>query len=96
MAEERKIPVIKMDGATYEEAIAANREMLSEAIIDAVEFAIETGAEQVEVFEVEEHDLVFSLDRGEMPTALDGCISYYESVEEYVECARIINLKNKL
>lgn len=96
MAEERTIPVIRMDGATYEEAINANREKLSEAIIDAVEFAIETGAEQVEVFEVEDHDLVFSLSRADMPTALDGCISYYESVEEYIECARIINLKNKL
>lgn len=96
MAEERRVPKIRMEGESYEAAVNANRERLSEAIVDAVEFAIETGADQVEVFEVDGHDLVFSLARSEMPTALDGCISYYESVEEYVECARIINLKNKL
>lgn len=96
MAEERRIPVIKMDGATYEEAIAANRDRLSSAIVEAVRFAIETGAADVEVFEVEKAGLVFSLVRDEMQTALNGCLEFYESIEDYKNCAEIINLKNKL
>jgi hypothetical protein len=96
MAEERRIPVIKMDGATYEEAINANRDKLSAAIIEAVEFAIETGASEVEVFEVEEIDMVFSLAREEMDTALNGCLDYYESMEEYIKCAKVIKLKTNI
>jgi protein-tyrosine-phosphatase len=96
MSEERKIPVIKMEGATYEEAVTANREQLSAAIVEAVEFAIETGAQEVEVFEVEELDLVFSLTRSEMKTALNGCLGYYESVEDYFTCTKIVNLKTNI
>jgi hypothetical protein len=73
-----------------------NRAKISQAVETAVEWAFANGLEEVDVFEVEELDVVFSLKREEFETALNGCIDYYLSVEEYELCETINKLKLKL
>jgi len=73
-----------------------NRASISQAVETAVEWAVANGLNEVEVFEVEELAVVFSLRREEFETALSGCIDYYLSVEEYERCEKINQLKLKL
>lgn len=93
---ERKIPCLRMGENDADSFTLENRAKISQAVETAVEWAVANGLEEVEVFEVEELDVVFSLKREEFETALGGCIDYYLSVEEYERCETINQLKKQI
>ena len=92
----RELPRLKMGNKDADSFTMENRAKISQAVETAVEWALANGLKEVEVFEVEELNVVFSLKREEFETALSGCIDYYLSVEEYERCETINKLKLKL
>jgi hypothetical protein len=91
-----KIPSLRLGAGGADAFVQENRAELSTAVLAAVRLAVEQGLDEVEVFEVEELGAVFSLSRKEMSGSLEGCLDYFQSVEEYEKCNEIINLKTKI
>jgi hypothetical protein len=94
--DKNKIPSLKLGRGGVDRFVQENRAELSEAVLTAITAAVDLGLETVEVFEIEELGVVFSLSREEMNNSLDGCLDYFQSVEEYEKCNKIINLKTKV
>lgn len=94
--DKNKIPSLRLGKGSTEDFVQTNRAEISKAVLSAISFAIDNGLDEVEVFEIEELGVVFSLSRKDMNDSLDGCLDYFQSVEEYEKCNKIINLKTKV
>lgn len=93
---DRDIPCFSLGNMEIISFTTTHRALISSAVESAVYWAVSNKLEEVEVFEIEELDIVFSLKKKEFAKALNGCIEYLISIEDYEKCVAINKLKTKL
>ena len=93
---DRSIPCFSLGNMDVSSFTTTHRALISSAVESAVYWAVSNKLEEVEVYEIMELDVVFSLKKEEFGTALNGCIEYSISIEDYEKCVAINKLKTKL
>lgn len=97
----RKIPFIKVDaipGESFEKV--AQHPVIKHVIINELVIAIEDGLNKnknsVVLFKISDSDLCVELDKSNWSSSLNNALNYFIEKEDYIKCAEIRDLINKI
>lgn len=91
------IPEFEIEGATdLQGYVDANRDLVTKAIAAAADLMVEFEIDEIPCFSIKGTGLVFKLNRAEAGYSVDRCIEYFQEIEDYEKCARLLNVKSKL
>jgi hypothetical protein len=83
-------------GEEIEEFIQRQRPDVIRALAVALTLLVESGHEIIPCFAIKDTDLIFNVNREEAGYSVEQCIEYFQEVEDYEKCAKLLNLKTKL
>ena len=84
------------EGEEIDGFLARQRPAIIRALSVSIELIVDLELDSIPVFTVRETGLIFNLDREAAEQSLDNCIEYFQEIEDYEKCARLLTLKSRL
>ena len=87
-----KLPIISLNDfeAKYEKRV------MVKSLVENVTEGLKSNLESVNIAEIKNHNVMISVPKTEWKSGLEKAIDYYVETEEYEECSKIKDLRNKL
>ena len=84
------------DFNNMEEFILNNKELITEKVLDSIEYALTKKLQAIEVFHFANSEFVVVLSSDKFQENIDGIYNYYIKEEKYELCPRIKTLETKI
>lgn len=91
------IPEFEIEGAIdLQVYVESNRDLVTKAIAAAADLLVEFEIDEIPCFAIKGTGIVFKLNRAEAGYSVDRCIEYFQEIEDYEKCVRLLTVKSKL
>jgi hypothetical protein len=71
-------------------------ELIHKGAVAAIKQAIRKNKSDCILFNVENLNLKIKIDKSEYKKLIDSCIKYYETIEDYTTCQRLVRIKERI